>query len=504
MLSGRLSLRSHPWLAEHAAGGQVLFPGTGFVDLAVHAGDQVGCAMLEDLTLQAPLPLPATGAVQLQVRVDAPDDAGRRQVGVYARPEDDQPWTRHATGVVSDAVAPADFSLAAWPPADARPVDLAGFYERLADQGYRYGPAFQGVRAAWRRGDEIFAEVALPEDTVTDGFGLHPALFDAALHTESLLDNASAGLSLPFEWRGFSLSAAGACALRVRLWSSAPDTVSVQLADAAGLPVATLESLVSRPLTSTGPRADSLYRVDWVPAPTEVLFRGRAVTMGGVDWGLPAGEPTDADLAFVGFPAADPDDAFDVVGIAHEQTHRALELAQSWQAEAKLVFVTSGAVAAGATDTVRDLAHAPLWGLIRSAQSENPDRFVLVDIEPGDDAPVAAVLAAIGSGEPQLAVRDGIVVVPRLARAGTSEALLPPPGVAEWRLDSGGKGSLADLKLVPWPAAGAPLTPGEVRVAIRAAGLNFRDVVVALGMCPSRTCRSAARWPASYWRPAPG
>ncbi|MEV5955787.1 SDR family NAD(P)-dependent oxidoreductase [Streptomyces sp. NPDC051987] len=483
VLTGRLSLRSHPWLAEHAAGGQVLFPGTGFVDLAVRAGDEVGCRVLEDLTLQAPLPLPATGAVQLQVRVDAPDDAGRRQMGVYARAEDDLPWTRHATGVVSDAVAPADFSLAAWPPADADPVDLTGFYERLADQGYQYGPAFQGVRAAWRRGDVIFAEVALPADTATDGFCLHPALFDAALHTETLLENTSAELSLPFEWRGFNLYAAGAGTLRIRLWSSAPDTVSVQLADAAGLPVAALESLVSRPLTATGPRADSLYRVDWVPAPTEVPFRGRAVTLGDVDWGLPAGEPTDADLVFVGLPAAEADD---VVGGAHEHTYRALELAQSWQAGAKLVFVTCGAVAAGATDTVRGLAHAPVWGLIRSAQSENPDRFVLVDTEPGADVPVAAVLAAIGAGEPQLAVRDGAVVVPRLARAAMSEALLPPPGVAEWRLNSGSKQSLADLELVPWPAAGAALAPGEVRVAVRAAGLNFRDVVVALGMVPEQ------------------
>jgi len=495
VLSGRLSPRSHPWLADHAADGRILFPGTGFVELAVRAGDQVGCGFLEDLTLEAPLPLPESAAIGLQVRVGAPDDMGRRPVGVYSRGEDHQPWTRHATGVLSDGGTPAAFTLAEWPPADAQLVDLTGFYERLADQGYRYGPAFQGVRAAWRRGHEVFAEVTLPENTAAAGFGLHPALFDAALHTEALLDTASTDLSLPFELRGFTLHATGATALRVRLRAPAPDTVSVHLADSAGLPVATLESLVSRPITAPAaatPRADLLYRVDWTPAPTGVPNACRAVSLGAGAWGLPGVDPDEAvaaDLVFAGFGPAR-SGAGEVVGAAHEETHRALELAQSWLADersagSKLVFVTSGAVAADATDTVRDLVHAPVWGLIRTAQSENPDRFVLVDVEPGD-VPMDAVLAAIGAGEPQLAVRNGVVVAPRLTSAATSESLLPPAGVAEWRLDSAGKQSLADLRLVPCPQAAAALAPGEVRVAVRAAGLNFRDVVVALGMVPEQ------------------
>src|SRR5204863_4877880 len=120
---------------------------------------------------------------------------------------------------------------------------------------------------------------------------------------------------------------------------------------------------------------------------------------------------------------------------------------------ARLVFVTTGAVAASATDEVRDLAHSPLWGLIRTAQTESPDRFVLLDLD-SVDVPMGAVLAAIGAGEPQLAVRDGVVVAPRLARAASSESLLPPAGVAEWRLHSVRKQSLDDLELVPWaPAA---------------------------------------------------
>ncbi|QUQ65431.1 type I polyketide synthase [Kutzneria sp. CA-103260] len=473
-LSGRLSLRSHPWLADHAANGQILFPGTGFVEIAVRAGDQVGCGFLEELTLEAPLPLPETGGVQLQVLVGAPDDSGRRPVSVHSRADDEQPWTRHATGFVAVDGASEAFTLAEWPPADAQAFDLTGFYEGLATQGYGYGPAFQGVRAAWRRGDEIFAEVALPEKIDAGAFGLHPALLDASLHAESLLNNGTEGVSLPFAWSGFALHAAGAAALRVRLWAPSSDTVSLQLADSSGTAVATVESLVSRPIapaTQPAARADSLYRVDWVPASVDAPFPGRAASLG-------ADDAEGADVVFVNFEAAS-----DVLGAAHADAHRALELAQSWDGDGKLVFVTTGAVAAGATDEVPDLAHAPLWGLIRTAQTENPDRFVLLDLDSAD-APMDTVLAAIGAGEPQLAVRDGVVLAPRLARAATSESLLPPAGVAEWRLHSAKKESLSDLELVPWPQAAAPLAPGEVRVAIRAAGLNFRDVVVALGMVP--------------------
>ncbi|MFI9387104.1 SDR family NAD(P)-dependent oxidoreductase [Kutzneria sp. NPDC052558] len=480
-LSGQVSLRSHPWLADHAANGQILFPGTGFVELAVRAGDQVGCGFLEELTLEAPLPLPATGGVQLQVLVSGPDDAGRRSVSVHSRVDEGQPWTRHANGFVAVDRLPEASAREPWPPADAQPVDLQGFYEGLGDQGYGYGPAFRGVRAAWRRGDEIFAEVALPDDADAAAFGLHPALLDAALHAEALLNSRAEGVRLPFAWSGYALHAVGASALRVRLWSPSPDTVSLRLTDSSGAAVATVESLVSRPVGKPVVRTDALYRVDWTPVSTDTPFRGLAVALDANVPGLPTverAEAVDADLAFVSFaPAAD------VLGAAYEDTHRALLLAQSWppDSRAKLVFVTTGAVAADSD--AAQLAHAPLWGLIRTAQTENPDRFVLLDLESAD-APMDAVLAAIAAGEPQLAVRSGTVLAPRLAPAATTESLVPPAGSAQWRLESVRKESLADLELVPWPRAAAALAPGEVRVAIRAAGLNFRDVVVALGMVP--------------------
>ncbi len=78
LLTGRLSARTHPWLADHAVRGTVLLAGTAFLELAVRAGDEVGCERVEDLTLAAPLALPEDGGVQLQVWIGSPDETGRR------------------------------------------------------------------------------------------------------------------------------------------------------------------------------------------------------------------------------------------------------------------------------------------------------------------------------------------------------------------------------------------------------------------------------------------
>ncbi|MDX3804783.1 polyketide synthase dehydratase domain-containing protein, partial [Streptomyces sp. AK04-3B] len=170
VLSGRLSLTSHRWLADHAVAGTVLLPGTAFVEMALRAGDEAGCDVLDELTLQAPLPLHAAHGVLLQVVLQEPDATGRRAVAVYSRPEegapdDDAAWTCHATGALRAEAAPSAPAgeLGVWPPAGARAVDVGGLYGALAAAGYEYGPVFQGVGAVWRRGEEVFAEVALGE-----------------------------------------------------------------------------------------------------------------------------------------------------------------------------------------------------------------------------------------------------------------------------------------------------------------------------------------------------
>ncbi|MER6981640.1 acyltransferase domain-containing protein, partial [Streptomyces carpinensis] len=273
--TGRLSASTHAWIADHKVLGNVLLPGTGFVELAVRAGDQVGSGALEELALQAPLILPERGGVAVQVVVGTADASGRRSVSVYSRREDqaDLPWTLHADGVLAPETAEAgagyEFESAAWPPAGAIPLDVNGAYEVLAERGFGYGPVFQGLTAAWRRGDELFAEVALPEQEHAEAerFGLHPALLDASMHA-ALVNGAGEGeTTLPFVWRDVTLHAAGASVVRVRITQPTPDSLSLQVADPTGAPVATVGAVVGRPVSaeqlSVEPGGDSLFQIVW-------------------------------------------------------------------------------------------------------------------------------------------------------------------------------------------------------------------------------------------------
>ncbi len=375
VLTGRVSPQAQPWLADHAVHGTILLPGTAFVELAVQAGDRAGCGTVEELTLETPLTLGARDTRALQVWVGAADETGRRAVEVHSRRDEDDPWMRHATGVLAPGTPEAGFTLDSWPPEGAARIDLDGFYDGLrAAAGYEYGPTFQGLRAAWRRGDEIFAEVDTPD---TARFGLHPALLDTALHPLALMSTEDGQARLPFAWTRFALHATGASALRVRLTRLGTDEIAVEVADPAGAPVASAESLAFRPLPAGGldRSADDLYVVGWTET-TET---------GGTDAVF---EP------LTGAPV-----------------HRVLGLVQDWLAAERaevLVFVTSGAVAVHDGEAPDpDLAAA--WGLVRSAQSEHPGRFALLDTDDPDHPVVPP--------EPQSAVRDGRVFVPRLARA---------------------------------------------------------------------------------------
>ncbi|MEV5503788.1 beta-ketoacyl synthase N-terminal-like domain-containing protein, partial [Nonomuraea fuscirosea] len=510
ILTGRLSLSSHPWLADHAVSGRVVLPGTAYVELAAYAGGRTGHGRVEELTLRAPLTLPAEAAVNLQVVLGAPTDDATRTIAVYARHDDataETPWTCHATGTLTPHEPPAPFTtaptagpttapaagssggdiagfdagpdLAVWPPPGAEAVDLAGFYEGLAGHGLEYGPHFQGVIAAWLLDGAAYAEVALPDGAGAAGYGLHPALLDAALHVEALLLSGTPGL--PFSWSGVRLQPTETTRLRVRLARSASGELHVRLADADGRPVASVDSLVSRP--ADGPNLDHLYRLDWIPSPHQG-HRPRRTRITGY-------APTAALLSAAGLGTHDPQPVTADAGGSAEVELLALPSERDVSAAARAALDAVAARLAGdapgllvlvTTGADEDPAAAAVHGLVRGAQAEHPGRFALLDLDPaGGDVPAAAVLAALEE-EPEVAVRNGAVVLPRLARAATTRALLPPAG--NWRLDAPEPGTLDTLALVP--VQDRPLEEGEVRVAVQAAGLNFRDLVVALGMVPER------------------
>ncbi|MFJ1751291.1 SDR family NAD(P)-dependent oxidoreductase [Streptomyces sp. NPDC088116] len=479
VLTGRLSLSAYPWLADHAVLGSVLLPGTAIVDLAVHAGDRVGSPVLEELTLQAPLVLPEKLGVQVQVRVAELDDQGQRVVGVFSRADDEDDWVQHADGVLSAQAGQVPVWTGAWPPEGARPVPVDGVYERMAEDGYGYGPVFQGVRAVWQSDTDVFAEVALPEQTDVDGFGIHPALLDAALHPLGLTasDQAGEGVTLPFAWSGVHLHATGAAVLRVRLSRREDGGVAVAVFDPAGQPVLSADSLMLRPVTTdsassaTGETARSLFGVDWQP-----LSDPESTT--AVDW-IWHGQAEDKLPAVV--VAQVPAGAGDGPEPVHAVTATVLDWLQTWLADpaaedSQLLLLTRGALDGS------DLAAAAVTGLVRSAQSENPGRFILLDLE-ADTSLDGVLPAVVGSGEPELALRSGVLHARRLARA-TGQLVVPGPERLGWRLDVPERGSLDDLAVLDSPPAVAPLAPGQIRVGVRAAGLNFRDVMVGLGLYP--------------------
>ncbi|MFJ9853245.1 type I polyketide synthase [Streptomyces sp. NPDC101150] len=438
LFTGRLSVSSHPWLADHVVLGSVLVPGTALLELVLRAADEVGCDLVEELTLTAPLVLPASGSgVQVQVWLGQPDGSGRRPVSVHAR-EGEEPWTLHADGAVTTGAETASFDAVVWPPKGAEPAEVAGCYDELADAGLTYGPAFQGLRAAWRLGEDIYAEVGLPEGTDGDAYGLHPALFDAALHAAAL-GGAEAG-RVPFSWTGVSLHASGASHLRVRI-RDADGAISVAIADTSGAPVVSVESLVARPLSAgqlgTAGR-DALFKADWVPVP----LTDERVELGTGPGSEPLRTPADLEsLTGTAVPGtvlvAPPAGTAGTVETVHATTAWALEMVQSWLADerfadSRLVFVTRGVVDGA------DLAGAAVWGLVRSAQSENPGRFGLVDID--DDAEATLLRRALASDEPQLLVRGGEVLAARLARTQSEHAMTwDPSGTV---LVAGGTGGL--------------------------------------------------------------
>ncbi len=285
VLTGRLSTATQSWLTDHAVEGVAVFPGAGFVELAIRAGDEVGCATVDELNLQSPLLLPASGSVAVQVVVGAAGESGQRSLSVFARETADSAWNCHATGILSSGPVEPAADLSVWPPEGAIAVDVTDGYQRLAERGYQYGPAFQGLTALWRRGEEFFAEVTLPQAAggVT-GFGVHPVLLDAALHAAAVTHDG-AGVALPFSWQGVSLHAAGAAAVRARIAPSGPSAVSVELADGLGLPVLTVSSMVARPISQqqlaaaiSGAVGDRLFELAWSPAVGSVAAPRRRPT----------------------------------------------------------------------------------------------------------------------------------------------------------------------------------------------------------------------------------
>ncbi|MEV0297927.1 type I polyketide synthase, partial [Nocardia sp. NPDC050710] len=484
VFTGRFSLATHPWIADHMTYGTVVLPSAALVEFLLVAGGRIDCGVVEELTLEAPIPPSEDDEVELQVSVQEPDQAGRRQFSFYFRQVGRRAgeWMRNASGVLAPSWdgddAPLDQLLdEAWPPIDAEILDPSGIPERIATvSGLEYGPALIGVDAAWQRGETVFSEVTL--DTAAapepERFDLHPALLDLVMHA-GLAGLAWRGQDrdpdtgrLLFRWGGARLHQplVTATTLRVIATARGPETISIAAVDDSGRPVVSVDAVVMRPYdvkqlrgTLAGDAAD-LYEVQWTPASaaTASISADRMAVLGsGPVAGIDAYYPSPSELAAAQevpdvvswYPEVS---AADDPAVVRGHLEMVLATVQAWLAEdrladSRLVVVTAnGAALPG---EVTDLAAAAVWGLMRSAQSEYPGRFILVDTEPSaaaamdDPTLVGAVLAA---GEPQVAVRAGALLVPRLARARGEHEVEPGESFGVGTvLITGGTGGLGAL-----------------------------------------------------------
>ncbi|MFD3844090.1 type I polyketide synthase, partial [Streptomyces sp. NPDC058642] len=470
LLTGRLAAHGHPWLGQHRVLDTALLPGSALTELAVRAGDEAGCGHLRELVLRSPLVLPERGGVRLQVTVGAPGADGERTVAIHSRPEsgpDDEPWTCHAEGVVRPETGsePEPAGLTTWPPLGAEPLDVTGFYGTAEAAGYGYGPAFRGLRAAWRLGEEIYADVALPETLRSEAqrYGLHPVLFDAALHAGGLTQPTAlasvssapgtTALRQPFAWTDVRLHATGATELRVRLSPVGPDSTRILLADPAGRTVAEVAALVQRTvdakqLAAAATADDALLHIEWTP-----LTEPQTTVPGDefATWAVLGDDPLDlaATLQDGGHPVSDHPDLDGLLAVLdagvpgpewvllpsatrepaapaaaiHAEEDRAAALLDRWLADERLTgirlaVVTRGGVATqGSGTAATDPAGAAVHHLVRRTQAEHPGRVVHLDLDAAPDPDLPhALRTAHTTAEPALALRDGTLLVPRARR----------------------------------------------------------------------------------------
>ncbi|BBX96735.1 hypothetical protein MLAC_20290 [Mycobacterium lacus] len=521
VLTGRLSTTAHGWLAGHKVDDTVVFPATGYIDLLLQAGEYAQYPVIDELVLHTPLALFDHTPTDVQITVQAVADNGRRPFSLHSRTggtHGPTAWTLHATGALSTGADLVSGPLSTPPGVD--PIDQDSFYQDLAQQGFHYEPPFRSLRGIGHHPtlrNTVHAEVALPADTDITGYGIHPALLDAALHplaaafydTDHTSDPATP--RLPFAFTGVTLHAIGATSLHVQLTSTGADTFTLHATDPAGAPVITIDTLTlrARPnhISPAVPAAlrDRLFHLEWPCLPEDAFPPVATPPVWAVITTDPSRLPpslrngpfhselarielTHTDLVVWPLPQADPADA-DYLQHVHSLTRRTVTQLQDWLTrpdtlDTRLVIITNHAVSVNVYDQAPDLAHAAAWALIHSAQNEHPDRITVLDIDttPATDRTIINVLAALATptraqaGEPQLALRHGIAHRPRL----TPSLALTPPQAPTWQLTTTGKGVLANPALVPTEPA-TVLPPGQIRVAIRAAGLSFRDIDVALG-----------------------
>ncbi len=507
------------WVKEHQVMDTVLMPGTAFFEAMRAAGkaSEKGLWDVSEVIILAPLVLPAEVSVRLQVTV-GPETDGARSVQVFSSPESaaaDTAWQLHAEGKLVAAQVANEQSVIL-PPPGASAFDVSTLYADLAELGYGYGKTFQGITEACHVGDVVWAKVTLPESAGSSAirYGLHPALLDSAMHsllfTQRLKDQVSDDLYVPFEAERLSIWRDGLAELWVRVTEfelgEGEFWASLDLYDTQGVCVGKLHRLHARRIDRAALRRLAVAGVDrfqfeisWRNAksePTETPRTWGLLSRGQVAWVEDAQSHLQAaGVQFVEVSEiheAQPLDGViclwgsdnDVITQAHELSAMALaqmqEIALSGF-QMPLVWITRSAIGAGSDDKIADLSASALWGLMRTTRNEHPElNLRIIDIGEGSDNLDALASALLLDSEPECALRNAQVLIPQLVRANAARKLVIP-GEGMWRLEIAAKGRL-DVPPEIKPIANESLGAGEIRAKVNASGVNFLDVLNALGM----------------------
>ncbi|MGV0586840.1 SDR family NAD(P)-dependent oxidoreductase [Mycobacteroides chelonae] len=519
VLLGQIDLTEQPWLADHAVAGNVVLPGTAYLEMTLYAATVAGCSYVSELIVQSPLLLSKQARLEVQLHVGPLIGGHDRMISIRTRqsPQGSEAaeWIMHATAKVQARKVNSVPGADGWEPGGAPAVDASTIYERLAGAGYGYGPTFAGLQAAWRQDHHLYAQAHIPDGLATTGYLVHPALLDAGMHCLALLHEGDGPdpMRLPFVFSGITAAPLhDQHNVQVRISIIDKDTVSVGYADRDGTPVLAIEKLTLRPVTRDHLRQlsltsplDDLLVTTWSDlegtSPAEAAISGWAILDANpdllaafsdialyddipqLDNAVKSGDPQ-PDCVIWPVPGADSASQDNVPASTHALVKRTVHqvqewLSYEWSTGMRLVVVTCGAVSV-ADNELLHLHHSPLWGLLGAIQNEHPDRITLLDIDHHPDSYIALLTAPITTRH-QLAIRAGRVHVPELTRVPDVESL-PLPSNPEWLLSNTTPGTLSGLALLPAPISDPPLLAGMVRIRTCTAGVNFRDVAVALGM----------------------
>ena len=527
------------WLAHHRVYDQVVVPAAAFLEMALSAVAQAqeppfGLAEVQ-FTQALMLPDDALRTVQLILAGDR-----SHRFDMLSCPEGQETqeaaWVSHATGrLIREPLEP--FQATRTVDLDllrqrfVQPVALPEFYERCRQHGLAYGQRFQAVAGLWLAGEEALGIIRLPDDEMPSrhAYCVHPVLLDACFQVCGAVsvDSQCNEAWIPVGLGQCQVFQAPGPEVWVRAqkteMANRPGTQEFHLDVFApdGQMIAILEGLCLQRVSPSawayaGARLplDWLYEVAWEPQPlpsvsqprpshwllvadagsTGAALAAHVQAAGSPCWRL---EPGEEEALLGQILAAEPDADWGIVylrGLDHQHETPAdfqayacgglLHLVQSLlvaniKGSARLWIVTRGAQNVEEAPGEIAVAQAPLWGLGRVIALEHPAlACVCVDLDPLAAEPdEQALFDALWhpSGENQMALRQGKCYAARLQRYKLPEQRLPGP----FRVQIEHYGNLDHLQIAPMARA-AP-GPHDVEIAVQAVGLNFRDVLNALG-----------------------